>query len=659
MGRDRKLDTSDKNQKPDTRQFRNRLMLILFAVLLAYANHFENGFHFDDAHTITSNPAIQQVDIVRFFADGSTFSALPSNQSYRPWITFVNALDYSVRDGLYPGVFHVHIFLTFLICIVLLVFFVKKTLDRIQASPTNDYLALSVGAIFGLLTANAETVNYIIQRAEIEAGLFILAGFVAYLHGGFWRKWHLYMVFPVIGFFAKEIAFMFAPLLLVYLLIIEEEVNLIRFYHRPEWRKVMQAIRKAVPAFIVTLIFGLLYAKLLPDTFSTGSSDRWAYLITQPFVIGHYVLTFFVPYNLSADTDWTTFSSLADPRVWIGVAVVGALLLIALRCSTHRDTRPVSFGLLWFFITLAPTSSVIPLAEVLNDHRCFIPYMGLTIAVVFGVHYLLKRYFHTAIRRASTRKAMWIVFLLVLTANAYGVHERNKVWRDDVSLWKDVTEKSPGNGRGFMNYGLALMARGDYALAEANFLQAMKLAPDYSLVYVNLGILNQSIGEDAAAEQYFQTATRTATVDHQAYYYYGKFLYESGRLDEARNQLEMGLRLHPGDHRTLQLLHAVNNPQDAEVAEAARKIANAAKFLNLSLTYFNEGKYEDCIEAAERALEFDPNYAAAYNNIGIANVRLGRYAEGITAYRKALELQPDYELAKNNLAEAVALFQKE
>src|SRR5690606_15677626 len=114
----------------------------------------------------------------------------------------------------------------------------------------------------------------------------------------------------------------------------------------------------------------------------------WAYLITQPFVIGHYVLTFFVPYNLSADTDWTTFSSLADPRVWIGVAVVGALLLIALRCSTHRDTRPVSFGLLWFFITLAPTSSVIPLAEALNDHRCFIPYMGLTIAVVFGVHYL-------------------------------------------------------------------------------------------------------------------------------------------------------------------------------------------------------------------------------------------------------------------------------
>src|SRR5690606_18896708 len=103
--------------------------------------------------------------------------------------------------------------------------------------PLNDRLALSVGAVFGLLCANAETVNYIIQRAEIESGLFILAGMVAFVHGGVWRKTHLYMLFPVLGFFAKEMAFTFAPLLLVYVLLFEEKADLLHFYRVQERKK--------------------------------------------------------------------------------------------------------------------------------------------------------------------------------------------------------------------------------------------------------------------------------------------------------------------------------------------------------------------------------------------------------------------------------------
>ncbi|HZH55221.1 MAG TPA: hypothetical protein VFD72_06180, partial [Sphingobacteriaceae bacterium] len=539
-------------------RFVNLLLLVFLAVLLAYANHFENGFHFDDTHTITNNPAIEKLDVVTFFKDGSTFSSLPSNQSYRPWITTINALDYQVLGGLYPGPFHVHIFLTFLITIGLLVYLVRKILRQHASSIPHleqDRLALITGAVFGLLCANAETVNYIIQRAEIEAGLFILAGFVAFLQGGIWRKWHLYMIFPVLGFFAKELAFTFAPLLLIYFLIFEQKVDLLRFYRAEELPKVWRAVRQSLPAFAITLVFGLIYAQMLPETFSTGSSDRWAYLMTQPFVIGHYVLTFFIPYNLSADTDWTTFTSLADYRVWIGIFVVLLLIWLALKTSSHPDTRMVSFGLIWFLITLAPTSSIIPLAEVLNDHRAFIPYMGLTMAVVFGVRYVLIRYFSGQYRQPGTQKILWGLLFLVLAANAYGVHERNKVWRNDLSLWKDVTEKSPGNGRGFMNYGLALMARGEFAAAEENFLQAQSRNPDYSLVYINLGILKNAMGEASTAETYFKQALNTSTSGFQSHYYYGKFLSESGRVEEAKAQLEQALILNPHDHQSRQLLH--------------------------------------------------------------------------------------------------------
>lgn len=638
-------------------RFVNLLLLVFLAVLLAYANHFENGFHFDDAHTIANNPAIEKLDVVTFFKDGSTFSSLPTNQSYRPWITTINALDYQILGGLYPGPFHVHIFLTFLLTIGLLVYMVRKIL-RLHASSIShldqDRIALVVGAVFGLLCANAETVNYIIQRAEIEAGLFILAGFVAFLQGGIWRKWHLYMIFPVIGFFAKELAFTFAPLLLVYFLIFEQKVDLLRFYRAGEFPKVLRAIRQSLPAFAITLIFGLFYAQMLPDTFSTGSSDRWAYLLTQPFVIGHYVLTFFIPYNLSADTDWTTFSSLSDYRVWIGIFVVLFLIWLALKASSDPETRMVSFGLLWFFITLAPTSSIIPLAEVLNDHRAFIPYMGLTIAVVFGVRYALIRYFSVQIRQPNTQKLLGGLLFLVLAAHAYGVHQRNKVWKDDRSLWKDVTEKSPGNGRGFMNYGLALMSTGEYGEAEENFQRAKTLNPDYSLVYINLGILKNATGDPASAETYFQQALNTSTTGFQAHYYYGKFLSDRGRIEEAKAQLEQALILYPGDHQSRQLLHNLENGFNP-LLESTQNPTTADDYLNRSLAMFHAGDFEACIDAAHKALEIQPDYPEAYNNIGIAHVQLGRYEEGIAAYRRALELRPGYPLAINNLANAEAL----
>ena len=59
--------------------------LLAGALLAAYGNHFQNGFHMDDGHTIVDNPAIR---VLRngplFFCDAATFRALPSYQSYRP-----------------------------------------------------------------------------------------------------------------------------------------------------------------------------------------------------------------------------------------------------------------------------------------------------------------------------------------------------------------------------------------------------------------------------------------------------------------------------------------------------------------------------------------------------------------------------------------------
>src|SRR5216684_1074307 len=82
-------------------------VVLVVALLAAYANHFQNSFHFDDAHTIETNAAIRDLrNIPLFFRDATTFSALPSNQSYRPLVSTLLALDYKLGGGVQPFWFH-------------------------------------------------------------------------------------------------------------------------------------------------------------------------------------------------------------------------------------------------------------------------------------------------------------------------------------------------------------------------------------------------------------------------------------------------------------------------------------------------------------------------------------------------------------------------
>src|SRR5437879_11139732 len=97
--------------------------LLLAALVAAYANHFHNSFHFDDAHTIVNNTSIRELrNIPLFFTDATTFSSLPSNQSYRPLVSTLLAIDFRL-GGIQPFWFHVSILALF-VALTLLVAFV-------------------------------------------------------------------------------------------------------------------------------------------------------------------------------------------------------------------------------------------------------------------------------------------------------------------------------------------------------------------------------------------------------------------------------------------------------------------------------------------------------------------------------------------------------
>lgn len=666
-------------------------VVVLATVTAAYSNHFHNGFHFDDSHTIVNNVYIRNIrNIPLFFEDGTTFSSLPTNQSYRPLVTATLALDYYFGKGLHPFYFHLSTFILFLIQGVLMYFLYLRLFDLSFRDGWMSFVALGGVALYLLHPANADTINYIIARSDSLSTLFIVLAFVLYLYSPFSRKWHLYLIPVAIGTLAKPIAAVFAPLLAAFLLVFPDSLS---SSDNPGPHGRGRAVAKSLPSMVFSVLLLLFIKHMDPATWRAGGASFYRYVITQPYVLLHYFTTFFLPVGLSADTDWKPFSSVWNIRFLGGLLFVVLLIAAGYLTARRRRTRPIAFGVFWFFLSLLPTS-LIPLAEVTNDHRIFLPYVGLAMAVCWSAALLIGRLAallktgDSPKRTALFRGASVSVVMIVLAGCAFGTYQRNKVWKSDETLWKDVTEKSPLNGRGLMNYGLVLMKKADFAGARTYFMKAYRLIPEYPYLNINLGILSDAEGKPEEAEKYFMRAIAYGPGYPACYFYYGRFLWKQGRAEEAeinlrkvlqlapahlearhllmyiyyersqtsklKDLVDQTLRLSPGDARSnfyLALLKAGKT-----VIAGATQIADGSTpegFLESSLSYYRKGDYRKSIEAARQALRLRPNYDLAYNNICAAYNALGEWDRAIAAGEKAVKLNPDNQLARDNLAWAI------
>ena len=496
----------------------------ILVTVAAYANHFRNDFHFDDSHTIQNNAFIRSVrNIPLFFTTAETFSAKPANQSYRPLVSATLAVDYRLGGGLNPIAFHVTSFSLFLIqCAVMLVLF-RRVMDRARPAEANRWIALLAATWYAVHPANAETVNYIIARSEILSTLGVVLALVLFSGGGAARRYHLYLIPAALGVLGKEAGAMFAPLLLVYVALFEPELPLVA----------------TLPSFLVCAAAGGV-SMWMATTYSPGGTSRWHYLLTQPSVAVHYAISLLLPIRLSADTNWLLVEDPLDVRVLIGVAFVAAALAVAWVAS-RRETRPIAFGVLWFFIALLPTSSIVPLSEPMNDHRMFFPFVGLILAVVWGAALAVSRW--TA-RGAGPFAAAAVALILAM---AYGTRQRNIVWRTEESLWLDATIKSPDNGRALMNYGVVQMTGGNLPLANEYFERALRHTPDYPYLHVNIAILNAALGRRTEADRHFRKALLDDPGNPVAYTHYARWLNSVGRTEEARLYAARAVELSPAD----------------------------------------------------------------------------------------------------------------
>ena len=533
-------------------------VLLIAALLLVYSNHFRNAFHFDDAHTITGNPYIRDLNnLPRYFADAHTFSILPDHGSYRPLVTASVALDYWLAKGADPFLFHVSTFFWYLLQLAGMYLLFESLMDAAAPDPHNRWFAWFGVALYGLHPVVAETVNYIIQRAEIYSSLGVIAGLVLYIRFPTLRRTGLYLIPVVLGILSKPPAAVFVGILFLYVLLFEKNWNVAR------------SARQAIPALVACLGAGAFVMRMEAGTFSPGGSSPFLYRLTQPAVTWHYFRSFFWPSDLTADSDFQWAQGWSDPRFLFGTTFVVMLFGLAMLTSRTLRARPVAFGIAWFLLTLLPVAWV-PLSEVENDHRMFFPFVGLTLAAVWTARLIAGR----------DLRSLAVAAGLVLAVCAYATHQRNEVWRTEETLWRDVTQKSPRNGRGHMNYGLTQMSKGDFNAALASFQRALPLTPNYSLLHINLGIAEGALGRDSDAERDFGQALALAPNDSQSYYYYARWLFERGRTPQATVLLETGIQKNPSDMQSRMLLLQVYSKQgvygklDALLAQSLRIAPN-------------------------------------------------------------------------------------
>ncbi|CAM1354640.1 tetratricopeptide repeat protein [Tenacibaculum halocynthiae] len=662
------------------------LVIILILVTLTYSNHFNNTFAFDDYNQIVDNSYVRNINnIPSFFKDATTSSTLANHQTYRPLTMTSLTIDYYVANGLNPFYFHLSTFIWFLIQLIVMFFLLRKIISKITQNKWSDYIVFFAVALYGIHPANAETINYIYQRGDSLSTLSVVAGLFLYISYPKKRKFYLYLIPVVIGILTKETATMFAPILFFYVLLFEVNSSLFEIFSKNGVTIIKQTFLQTLPAFIVCGLLGVFVLKMQSPSFEPGGVSTLNYLMTQPWVLFHYIFTFFIPTNLSADTDLSAFTNVFDERIYAGLAFVITMIVIAFKTSKKEETRPIAFGILWFFISLAPTSSFVSLAEVTNDHRMFFPFVGLTLSVTWSIGILIINRQSIINSKPLYRYGIIILGIIILSAYTTGTRERNKVWHSEESLWYDVTIKSPKNGRGLMNYGLTQMKIGKYDIALDYFTKALAYSPYYSTLYINIAIVNNAMNKPVEAESYYKKAIKYAPKNSESYHFYADFLFKKNRFQESLSNAKIALSLNNVSMETRHLLMKIYNqssnykkldilaketlkiiPKDSLsnfylnnkktinlklklAEELAENSPTSDNYINLSLAYYNQKLYKKCIIASERALELDPENKFAYNNIGSAYIALKNREEAIIALTKSLQIDSTFQFAKNNL----------
>ncbi len=312
----------------------------------------------------------------------------------------------------------------------------------------------------------------------------------------------------------------------------------------------------------------------------------------------------------------------------------------------------MGFGILWFFITLSVESSIIPIADVIFEHRVYLPSMGIFVCVVTGA-FLLKE------NLRSPKAGRVIVTILALAAGVLSVatYMRNDMWRDEVKLWKEDALKFPAKERVHYTLGLAYRHHRMSDKAAEQFQLALKINPDSTEAHLGLGNSYQDLGMPDAALKEYLTAISLAPGHWKAHYNLGVLYDQALKMpDKAIKEFLTAINLKPDfieAYNNLGAVYQALNMPDKAIKEFQTAINLKPDYpeahYNLANVYKDQGMSGKATEHYLAAIQEKPNYVEAHNNLAILYQSLNMPDKAVNELQTVIRLQPDNETAHFNL----------
>ena len=608
--------------------------IIVLATLAVYSNSLRNPFVFDDQVALTQNPSIRQL-----WPLGEVLIPPPtSTLGGRPIANLSFALNYALGGDSPWGYHAVSLTLHFLTA---LLFFgiVRRSVGRIFASRCGEAvpIALTAALLWALHPLATGTVSYVSQRTELLMALFYLLTLYGFIRGlerspQFWLP--LSIAACALGTASKEVMVTAPFTVLLY------DCAFVSGSVREAWRR-RWTYYVGLGATWLLLAF-LMSSQLAERSVGFGLGvSWWNYLLTECQAVVLYLTLSLWPHLLVFDYGplFVNRALSVLPHAIVLAGTIGGVLL--------AWTRKPALGFVagWFFIVLAPTSSVVPLVlQPIAENRAYLPLLGLVTLAVLGVRAV------AGLRGLSA--------LLALAA-LFGVStiQRNETYRTESALWVDTIAKRSENPRAQTNLGSALFRQGHHSEAMKLFASAVRLDPTYPEAQNDLGYGALFLGDIATAIPHLQEAVRLRPNFAMARNNLAAAYNEAKRFAEALALGESALQLAPlmpeahyNVGESLMGLGRVAESVAQFEAELRSQPEHANALYFLGRAFLNLSRPGDAIPVLEHVIHLTPDFAEAYNDLGVALLRSGRTDDAVAQFTACLRRNPNHEAARRNLA---------
>ncbi|MCU7837326.1 MAG: tetratricopeptide repeat protein [gamma proteobacterium symbiont of Taylorina sp.] len=519
------------------------LFFTLFVfTLIVYFPSFSVPFYLDDYPSIVENTAIHDVTQLASIW-GFYFPRFIGYLSF--------AFNYSLGGESTFGYHLVNFIIHFLagIGVFLLTRILLQTLNTDRQETTNTLYLYTIPFLAALLFLIApqqtQSVTYIVQRLSSMAAMFYIFALGSYSYARLTHKPWFFLftaLFAGLAFFTKQnTATLPAAILLI-------EVIFFQNLNRSQWKKLLLIAVPVLIAFalFVYRFFDLTLAQLdeLTRSLQTASLTREQYFSTQVLVVWHYIIQFFIPTDLHLDYDYPVSQTIFSLKVIS--SLIAHIIVLAVAFLYRKQHSIIFFSVLFYYLAHLVESSIVPIPDLVFEHRTYLPNMGLSIMLAMLTYQLWQQ--------KNLQKIVFIAMLAFIIWLAWFTFTRNTIWNNPIEFYQNETQHSPNKERVWADLGKYYLKEKKFNEALQSFAQALNLGRNGNEVnalpttflntYFALLYTNQM--KKALHFEGLIPVKQLSWHDRGVFYYMkGNRQVKMGQFDEAQKSLLAALKFLP------------------------------------------------------------------------------------------------------------------